>query len=398
MKKKFFLLMPAVIALASCSSEDVIEQNNDDAISFRAAVGHSMSSRGEETTTANLNKFYVTAIEKISSGDMTLFENLLFEKDADGNFVSTPPFKWGEKMELDFYALGYYTEGDMPAPNEEGALFGEVTLTPEQQTINNFSPMAEIADQIDLVAATATSKKPSAGAQPVSLTFDHLLSEVQVVAKCGSTCNRVLVKGIKYGNIISKGNYDFTTDTWTSGSDKSSYTVTYLDSPIELNNSAAYDHDHRGTLSYHDISKSEGSIGYAILLPQQLTTWNSSSEYWETGEDGVAPAGKSLASAQYIAVLVKIEALDNNGNIMAPKFPIEKEQMVDGTDGYGWAYIPLHADNWPEWRSGYRYIYHLDFTDGAGYDEDGKPILEGEIKFTASVNEWSVADIYKPKK
>lgn len=390
MKKNLFFLVAASVALASCSNEEVVDFNTDDAICFRAAVSHNSISRGEETVNGEFNEFYVTAIEDTTPDDETdnnyteLFHDLLFKKTgANGEFISDPVYKWSNKLSLKFFAYGYQAQNGMGKPNVEGSVFGEeVYITPEQATINGFSPQPEIIDQIDLVTAVAQSKKTALNAS-VSLNFVHVLSEVQVKAKCDTKAYQIMVKAMKLGNIDNLGQYDFHTNSWTiTKNNKTSYNVsTRADGkPLELVDEEL------------DLSRVD-DLGYAMLLPQTLTTFGSSEGFWD-----VAKPGKTQASAQYIAVLIKILARNaETGEPMADavKFPLNPDHYAD-EENYGWAYIPIHVDKCPDWQKGFRYIYHLDFSNGAGYNEDGEQILPSNIQFTADVKEWSVVDVYKP--
>nr|WP_220431722.1 BspA family leucine-rich repeat surface protein [Segatella copri] len=51
----------------------------------------------------------------------------------------------------------------------------------------------------------------------------------------------------------------------------------------------------------------------------------------------------------------------------------------------GWAYIGLNTN----WEMGKHYTYTLDFSDGAGQDENGKQIISGkDIKLNVKVAPW----------
>lgn len=412
MKKSNIILGVALLGFAACTTEEVFDLNSDDVISFRASISHSSSTRGPETTPGNLDKFYVTALEQLTVGwnsiiDTLFINNLFVKSKTSGNFYSSQEFRWTQKMVLDFYAYGYFTDNDYIKPGNTGSLFGTgVTFKKDRQSIDGFSPQQDIQKQIDLVAAKAINQKASALSGPVSLSFTHLLSEIQVVAKCSSNSYKVSVKGLKYGNIKSKGNYDFADNAWElmPESDQyvegsyatSSYEVPFADHTVNLNSTEDYDHVDDGVKSFHDISKSEGELGYAMLIPQSLGEFESG-QYWALGKNNTPPEGKTIASAQYMAMLIKIESIDASGNVTGTLFPQKDEHKVDNTDGYGWAYIPFYHKDHKSWNMGVRYIYHLDFKDGAGFNEDGDPILEGEVKLVATVNDWKNKDeIYRP--
>lgn len=383
MKKKLFLMVSAAMALAACSNEELLDgpaTATADGISFRAVVDHSSDSRSVETESNNLYKFMVTAME----GETNLFSNLMFEKKGSkGEYVSNPVYEWSNHLNLDFYAIGYGTDSlnvAVPAPGEENSLFGEVTIDNDQKTINNFSSLPNIEDQIDLVFAKTTSgQTPNGGA--VQLVFDHILSELEVVATCSSKVHQVEVKGIKYGNISNRG--DFNIDYYLSGTQRAwtiddnyklDLDVPCLEEPV--------------VLSSRDTSLSAtDSVGWAVVLPQTLTTFSAGNQSWDGNHDG-----KTKATCAYVALLIRITALED-GNPTAVKFPVEGDAADE--NGFGWAYVPFHTDAVKEWTPGKRYIYHIDFTNGAGYNEEGNKILDNDIQFTASVNAWSNVDVYK---
>ena len=59
MKKAFYMMAAAAIALSSCSSEETTDVAKSSAISFRTTVG--FNTRGAETTTQNIDKMWVSA-------------------------------------------------------------------------------------------------------------------------------------------------------------------------------------------------------------------------------------------------------------------------------------------------------------------------------------------------
>lgn len=377
------------MALASCSNEEVIELNTENAICFRAAVDHGVTVRGLETSNENFKAFYVTALEDLIPDDdtnnqyTTFFENLLFtKKGTTDEYVSDPVYQWSNKLSLKFFAYGYQPKTDMEKP-VDGSVFGkEITLTGDQQTFNGFSPRPEFADQVDLVTAVAQSKKTPLNAS-VSLNFRHILSEVQVKARCDSKAHQILIKAMKFGNIDNNGNYDFSRNEWTVNKGKTSYMLWQKD-----------DHTYTTLTSAESDLSLVNSVGYSMLLPQRLTSWSYLEGFYD---ETTGATGKYKTSAQYIAVLIKIIALNpETGEITnAIKFPLNDNHKVDD-EGFGWAYIPFYVEKCPAWNMGYRYIYHLDFSNGAGYNEDGEQILNAEIQFKADVKEWSVVNIYKP--
>lgn len=95
MKKQFMFMAMAAMLIASCSSDDVVSTNTGRAIDFRTSVG----TRGTETTTANITKFWVTAIDE--AGD-NYFSKQEFTKVGEF-FTSSPLYYWPADT-LNFFA------------------------------------------------------------------------------------------------------------------------------------------------------------------------------------------------------------------------------------------------------------------------------------------------------
>lgn len=337
----------ALTTLASCSNEEVIEVNNNNAIMFRASMSQGVNTRGQEMNTDRLNQFYVTAIDN----GKQFFINRLFKKhDTVFELDGTDQLQWPENETLKFYAYTYYNKGnDLPTVENLANVLGTVSIEGTSQKIKNFTTADNIKDQIDLVTATASGSKADAGSG-VSLQFKHALIQAEFMAKSDNNVYGFKISGVKLANVVSKGNFDFNLQTqseWdliTDNTNKKTYSISY-DSPITLGSDP------------QDIGDKENN-GLAMLIPQQLIPWS------KTNKDGA-----------YVAVNLQIYIKKTGIQV----FPIEK------ADSYGWALIPVST----KWVSGNHYIYTLDFTKGAGYGDDGEPILGGPIYFTATVSPWT---------
>ena len=62
MKKAFYMMAAAAIALSSCSSEETTDVAKSSTITFRTNVG--LNSRGAELTQDNLTQMWVSAFYK----------------------------------------------------------------------------------------------------------------------------------------------------------------------------------------------------------------------------------------------------------------------------------------------------------------------------------------------
>ncbi len=345
MKKSLFMIAGAAIALASCSMDESIETNKGRSIDFRA----SLLTRAVETTTANLEKFTVTAINDGNN----YFTNVEFSRKGSF-FASNPEYYWpGDGSQVDFYAF---------SPT---SLSSQMTVNPTSKTLENFSPAAQVKDQVDFIAATASGSKDNE-ATGVALEFGHKLAQIEIHAKCASEVYTYKVKGVKIGKNKSSGQYDFSTDSWTLGEGKSIYSYTY-ETPVVLAGEVA--------------SMMDATSGNPMLLPQQLVAWNPT-------EDNVNTAGGA-----YLSLLINLETKE--GTAVYPKTK----------GGYSWASVAIDTN----WEAGKKYIYVLDFTNGAGrVDPDGPngpdspgdnggydpgdTILGGPIQFNVNVLPWEAID------
>ena len=331
MKHTLMIMATAGLALASCTTEDAVEVNSGREISFRPA----MASRATETTNANLAEFKASAF----IGQDAYFNQVTFSKNGSF-YTSAKDYLWpGDNTEIDFVA---YAPSDLSG----------VTLTAEGKTLSDYAPAASIADQEDVVTATATGTREADETAGVPLEFGHRLSQIEVRGKTANDVYTFKVTGVRIGSAVSSGTFDFDTKEWTIGADKADYENTYADAI---------------TLSAEPVSLM-GEGGNAMLIPQQLTAWKPDTD------------GANTAGGAYLSVRLQIATAETGTQI----YPFPSNGECE------WAAIPIDTN----WEAGKKYIYTLDFTHGAGnvdpHDPDpGKPVLGGPIKFTVQVDEWT---------
>lgn len=343
----------ALVALASCSSEEVVDVNKGNKIDFRASLGLESETRSTETTDATLDKFYVSAY----MGGSQYFKDVEFVKGVDGIFVSTPEFYWPYGKEVTFFAYSDYSSTK------------NVTASETSMTITDFSPMTDITLQHDLVGAHKTAKESDENHG--QLQFDHLLSQIRIMAKNTNTNYTYQVVGVQIGNVGSKANFTLTGDSksWTSVTGSEDYSVdypmengSYIESKIVTLGSTAVD---IMNMAKEGASADDVNIGNAgaMLIPQSLKSWK--------------PDTKNVNTGAYIAVKIKLTMAAEPNTQIYPETAGE----------YAYAYIPLPENS--EWLVGNCYTYTLDFSEGAGYDEKGDPILGGPIRMTTQVSGWN---------
>ena len=336
-----FMAMTAML-IASCSSDDVVSTNTGRAIDFRTSVG----TRGTETTTANIDKFWVTAIDEAGAN---YFSKQEFTKDG-GFFTSSPLYYWPADT-LNFFAYS-------PSETDLGAT---VTINKDTKTLADFSPAAKIADQKDFVTATASGKRAANETKGVDLKFEHRLSQIEIKAKNTNTGYIYKVVGVRIGKPVSKGTFAFDTNKWTlTTTEKTNYAVEYATAPRTLTADAA---TMMGTANDN-----------AMLLPQQLVAWTPETDKANT------------KNGAYIAL--KIQITTKGG---ARVYPATGKE-------YDWAAVAINTN----WEARKKYVYTLDFSKGAGKVDPEKPqpvdptdpfkpgedILGGPIKFKVTVTDW----------
>ncbi len=316
-------------------------------ILFNPTVPHAASSRAVETTIDNLDAFKVTAF---LPGADNYMENVAYTK-ADGAWSTNEGnFFWPTSSEyLNFYAYAPAEPCKM-ATNEDadGASF---SIGHQFQKLENFSPNAAAAEQKDFIYAYAKGNLEENGTDGVDIKFKHALSQITVAAKNDNKAYTVKVSGVKIGNVMSKSSFKFPSSggdgndaSWSQDSQTGEYTTEWESGAVELSS---------------DVKdfKEQGNVPF-MLIPQSLTSANKAS-------DGA-----------YIALKVSI-AMQGGKVLCSDK----------------WAYVGI-GDSW---QMGKRYNYTLDFSNGAGQDEEGNQLISGkDIKLNVNIGDWTAEGVNLP--
>jgi len=349
MKKQIMFMAMTAMLIASCSSDDVVSTNTGRAIDFRTSVG----TRGTETTTDNITKFWVTAIDEAGAN---YFSKQEYKKEKEGEFFTSTPLYYWPVGTLNFFAYS-------PSETDLGAT---VTIDKDTKNLADFSPATEIANQKDFVTATASGTRAANETNGVELSFAHQLSQIEIKAKNTNTGYIYTVVGVRIGKPVSKGTFTFDTNKWTlTTTEKTNYAVEYTTPPRILGTEAA---TMMGTANNN-----------AMLLPQQLVAWASATDKTNN------------ANGAYIALKIQITTKDG-----ARVYPAKAK------GDYDWAAVAINT----KWEAGKKYVYTLDFSNGAGKVDPEKPqpvdptdpfkpgedILGKPIKFTVIVTPWAPAD------
>lgn len=351
MNKAIYIYAAAALTLASCSSDEVIRQaERADTISFRGVVG--LNTRAVNMTQEKLEKegMYVTTFT-------TDGERLYGETPyalTGGVWVSNPPQKWGGNSQLSFFLTSpklseWATDFELTADNKAQEL--QITIS------------EDIPTQKDYVVAYLPNANKDEFNKPTEAHLKHVLSSVEIKAKNTNDAFVYQVKGIRLNGVNEKAKVNFSTESAApnDATTTRSYEQTYAPA-ITLNG---------GDQSLMGIAQN------AILAPQPAE--GTLAQRW----GGEAPADDK---STYISVLVNITS----------KYGA---QVYPAGGGFGWVAIGLPY----VWESGKKYVYTLDFSDGAGRVDPnpgndvhpgvsdpalGKPILGKRVKFGIAVSPW----------
>ncbi len=300
-------------------------------------------------------------------------------------------------------------------------------------------------NQEDLMFAF-TCQKRTQSASNVPLNFQHALTQISIEAKSAeksaSDHRIVKIKGAWIVNAMDKGDLagDFKWDNskkeatsdpdWTasfSSNDITAYGSFYKEEQLLDNGTKTIDLLKSG-------SKQKPSL---MLIPQDFKAWNAQASAENIGKN---------TNGVYIMLLCRVELrhdgsthsgndganddvfIDNDNNKhYHQQFPVNKDHKYKAKE-YGFVCVPITAPKTTVddievkgWQMGTKYKYTLDIcgaASGAGiyppdFDENiynkllpsdyadyltigtrptdknvGDPVLDSEIKFTVSVNEW----------
>ena len=366
------------IALSSCSSEETKDiAKSSSSITFRSTVG--LNSRGAEVTTDNLKNIWVSAWKDAE----VAFESEKFvKKDGTQEFHcdKDEPYYWEKDKNYTFMAFA-------TGKDDMGGLTPTINKT--SIVLNDYTPDKDPSKHMDLLAAQATGNITQNGTTGVPLTFEHILSQIQIKVKSENEDVKYVIRGVRISNVKGTGNYTYTP---ASVDNKHAWTV---------NTAAQYVSDQGIDIRLDGTDKAAkdllaGNLS-AMLLPQDVTKW-----------DGIAPAGPGATFDQvngsYISLLIHIQKKAKNGQWVQ----VYPKEAANDTQ-CGWTAVAIPA---LKWENGKKYIYTLDLTFGAGVvdpvqpnpdgtdivkpgDKDpdlGGEILGKEIYFKVDVKTWEPSE------
>lgn len=360
--KKFFFLAIAATALASCSSDNLVDLKEGDEIKFTAVADK--DSRAAEIFCNNnkMDEFNLYA----AVNKKTFIGGEVYTNNA-GDYSTTAKRYWPEYDAVDFYALH----------NQGTFTWTPAATDPNPVASGSFTPETSVAAQKDFVYAVKKGVvKPADGV--VALNFRHALSQIEFQAKNQNPDLKIEILDVKVGNALSTANYTLPENTdgniinhdqdadpetgsypanvitwssWAAGGSNTSYTF-----------GAEFGEAKTLEATEVTLTLSTPETNYAksmLLLPQSTTQWAA-----------------DATTGTYLAVKVRIWNKSGRDETLIYGDAVTNE---DGYEGR-WAFVPVAFN----WKPGYKYVYTFNFTNGgnAGYEDtdnngepDNKPVL-----------------------
>lgn len=340
MKKVLFLSAIAAMAMASCSNDQVFDQpqNNGDYITLRA-VGGSRGVAVGDATGLQATTFKAVGLEP----DGTTY---LDATVSYSNGWTYSPKKAWPTATLNFYAVN-------PAEHEK---LTDVTFNSTEKKFTYEVPTA-VAEQVDVMYSVKQNQTKSN--RTVDFLFKHALAQVAFKATTTDAKFTAEIGGIEVCNLQNKGTFTYPSIDTAAGDpsngnwDNEETVASYA---IGTVNGTAVTVTHEGK----EVSADNGML---MILPQTTTPW-------ATAKEAAVPIRTADASKHcYLKIQLKLK----EGN----------SYVVGSADDFATVYMPFGYT----WQMGKKYIYNLKFGNGAGYDENGNPILQF-IEFNPDVQNW----------
>lgn len=423
--KKVLLGTLAVLTLAACSKDEVIQQNPNDEISFSVVTNKAVSRAADGyCNKAKPKDFQVWA----EVGDKNYFAQERYVLSSGSTYTISGPVRYwpetdatkinfyaacnkGVKEILDEHGVGTGTFEEAESDVAINGWTSETTTTPATKVIEGYTIENDVTKQKDLLYAVVKDATRPAGTEgKIAINFRHALSQIEFMAKNENPNIYVEISQVKVCQVNSKGNFTFPTSATTPNVPEHDYTGSYPtasvgkwanwstlanyktttftavplsqkkvtgESPLTYDAAQA---DASG-LTTKDDSGKEYSSNTMYLLPQGFQAADGSDANLTKVWSG---SGKPTAGAHFL-VKTKIwnvaagdgKRTDDANNIV----------LWGATDGKDIA-VPMPADT--NWEPGKRYVYTFVFTtigNGGTDPEKGEPVLV-PIKLNVTVDDF----------
>ncbi len=388
MKLKLFLLATSAVALASCSSDAVVEdQQAANAIQFGVTTGNASRAASYYCNKNLPAQFNVWAKVKQSENVFkTYFENESYTKKTDATTwtIDGGTERFWPKEEISFYAVKNQTTSD------KATRFATVNWDNGNPTID-MTVETEASKQQDLLYAyTVTTKAAHLenNKAVADLNFRHALSQVVFKAQNNNKNIYVEISEVQVANLKTKGTFTFPTNVTD---DKS------LNDKHDQSGAITKDDPSFGTWSYPAIPVVAETTTTGVFTAvealgngEAVNLTNNNDKDYVTNSLIVLP--QTLAKATINSTTKPGTA----GAYFKVKCLIKNVAAGDGTKATAddvtlyedYIYIPVDI----KWEVGKKYIYTFVFSENGhgGYDKDGNDVLI-PIEFNVTVDDFADA-------
>lgn len=351
--KRFFFGAFGLLALASCSNDELTSVNRDgDEIAFSVVTNSATRAADVYCNNNKPSGFEVWATYDdatyINGDQITYNEN-------NSKWENTSGTRYWPDGEVSFFA--HVNAGNAFNWRNDGA-----------PQIENFTVGTDVATQQDLLYAVKTASKGTDG--KAELNFRHALSQIVFQAKNTNPNLYVEISGVSVCKVNNQGTFTYPTDntsdkvgehngsgsidydnqnwgTWsTSGTQK--YDVTF--NPVALNGNKTAT---AVSLTSANQTGKEFNGQAMLLLPQSSTKW-------DVGTNATTGKPEDQTGTYF---LVKCQIYNVAGTTVNKNTDV----CLWGNGGAEDVAIPVALN----WEQGKKYIYTFVFGDGnGGYDPD----------------------------
>ena len=348
--KRFFFGAFGLLALASCSNDELTSVNRDgDEIAFSVVTNSATRAAGVYCNNNKPSGFEVWATfndQTYINGDNVQYQN--------SKWVNTSGTRYWPDGEVSFFA--HVNAGDAFNWNEG------------QPKIEDFMVETNVATQQDLLYAVKKTSKGTDG--KAELNFRHALSQIVFQAKNTNPNLYVEISGVSVCKLGNQNTFTYpsqNTDDNIVNHAGTTGSITYNGSwgtwnelaggsesySVEFTSVAVPGDSEIKSLTSTNENGKEFSSNAMLLLPQTTTAWDVNSD-----EAKGKPADQN---GTYF--LVKCRIFNVAGNVV----DTEKDVCLWGENGAENVAIPVALT----WEQGKKYIYTFVFGDGnGGYDPD----------------------------
>lgn len=322
MRKSIFWLAATVVAFASCTQSEVLEVAENRTISFNLFVGKAtravieiISPNAPATSGQTaLTTFYVFGQYGESSG--STYENVVYTNEvvtvSSSSYTNVGPTNTQYWVPNKKYMFAAYSDGSgqiQTTGSNATVSFG----SDGHITISNYQ--AGTNDLILAIADKTTGNSIQSDPGAVSLTFNHLLSQVKFKFDCAAfpTGYKLAISDLEIANVPNKATYSHAINDyrWTG--------IATSDGNV-------------GTLNFSDIAefdKANAQVSDAnFVIPQSYT----------------ASINDNLTAT------FKVTVKDNHESVIVS----EKELTTTA--------LLVSSGNVTQWQAGYRYQYNIELT------------------------------------